>query len=331
MRLFYLLILLCVTLPAAAVPSLTDLDSWQLPEEEEEKPRPKPAPKPAVAAKNSEKEKELEVQLATNFGVASSTRDAAEIAVMRSSAAQLLSRLEGKNRFYVLFNANIAAASDAILSSEDGKEYAVVLFGNPKQNYRLFLFKSGVEQPLVAVAENTAQKLDMYRRFYVDVGVTEEDFKEAYAGVTPTVFTGAEDNTTYHAYEFKGPWFVVFKEGKPVRQFTQEQPFMLYANRVRGIAPEPEPQESQEPQEPSRSSRWLESPEPKGPTKRLFSEIVAGGTLWDRDYGPDMEDTESGMIFPSPDVSQADVQPARSSRRSARSSRARGRSSSHRR
>ncbi len=320
MKLFYLLILLCFTVPAGAVPSLTDLDSWQLPDEEEEKPAPKPAPKPvaskttAASAHTKEKGPELEVQLATNFGLASSTRDASEIAVMRHSAEQLLSRLKGKTRFYVLFNANMPASVDKVIQAEDGQEYAVVLFGNEKQNYRLFLFKGGVEQPLLAVAENTAGKLDMYRQYQVNVGVTEEDFKKAEPEVVAQIITEKETQTPYQVYPFKGPWYVVFKNGNPVRQFTQESLLKEYTNKLQGLDPA-----SQVVTGPDRTTRWLQTQTKSDqPQKRLFSEIVDSGTLWDRKYG--LHEEENTPWGPSARFSQSGRSP-KSTRSSSRSRR----------
>ncbi len=283
MRTFFLFILMCTSVSLWALPSLTDLNSWQLPDEEETaKPAPKPAPKPVATQEkkgsSKPKEPELEVQLSgSSYGLATSTRDVKEIAIMQQSASQLLARLKGKNRFDVLFNANMPPTSDTITLAEDGKEYALVTFGNPKQNYRLFLFKSGIEQPLVAVAQDTNGKFEMYRNFGVNLGLTQQDFKQQYPQVEPTVILDVADKTPYNAYALPDSWFVIFNEDKPFRNFTSAADYERFANQLQGILPKTTGQETAE---SSRSSRWL-TPEEK-PAKRLFSEIVASGTIWDR-------------------------------------------------
>ncbi len=273
-----------MAMPLWALPSLTDLDSWQLPDEEEQaKPAPKPTPKPAVAVEKQttakSKEPELEVQLSgPAYGLATSTKDIKEIAIMNLSAAQLLARLKGKNRFDILFNANMPPTADTIVLADDRQEYALVTFGNPKQNYRLFLFKSGIEQPLVAVAQDLTGKIDIYRQFGVNLGLTEQDFKQEYPQVTPAVVVSVEDKLPYNIYQLPDSWFVAFKEEKPFRRFTSRTDYERFSRQLQGILPETSVQADAE---TSRSSRWLK-PQTETPAKRLFSEIVASGTIWDR-------------------------------------------------
>lgn len=247
MRNFILFILCFIAIPTWAAPSLTDLDSWQLPEVEPlpvAPVQPAPAPQPAAPKKaKTQKGKELKVQLTENnaYAVAKSTRDASEIDIMNITAQQLMSQYAGKGRFYILFNANMPADIDTEITSEDGTEYALSAFGNEHKKYRILLFKSGLEQPLIAAADDLRSKLNMIQKYHIDLEVTEDEMKKSYPSVTPQEITGKEDEKTYLAYKLEGPLIVVFQSGKFIRQFNSEEAFTTYSNDLQGIVPEQKP------------------------------------------------------------------------------------------
>ncbi len=259
-----------IAISLQAAPVFDDLDRFQIPDEPEpvkEAPAPKPAPKPV-------EDNRPEIVIRMGDGVASAPAPvksgASEFAVLHRSAAQLERNLAGKSRFYILFNANTSAVSDQVLTARDGKQYAVVRFGPQDQNYRLFVFNARGDQPLLAVAENTADKLRIYKKYELDLGITEADFKNAYPQAEPTEIT-AQDKSVYQTYEFAPDLFVLFAQGKPTRRFTDQAEFIDFTNQLQGIEPKVETP-TQKRQEEA----------PQEPAKRSFKEIVASGTIYDR-------------------------------------------------
>lgn len=269
MRNFILFILCFIALPAWAAPSLTDLDSWQLPEVEPlpaAPVQPVPASEPATpkkAKKVKEKGKELKVQLTENnaYAVAKSTRDASEIDIMNLTAQQLMSKFAGQGRFYILFNANMPANIDTEVVAEDGADYALSVFGNETKKYRMLLFKGGLEQPLIAAADDVRGKLNIMQKYRIELEVTEDEMKKSYPSLSPQEITGKEDEKTYHAYKLEGPLFVVFQGGKFIRQFNTEEAFTTYSNDLQGIVPKPEV-DTRDPRQPNEL-------EPSDPRSRL--------------------------------------------------------------
>ncbi|MBP5617176.1 MAG: hypothetical protein J6X06_05260 [Elusimicrobiaceae bacterium] len=258
-----------VAISLQAAPVFDDLDRFQIPDEPEpvkEAPAPKPAPKPV-------EDNRPEIVIRMGDGVVSAPApvksEASEFAVLHRSAAQLERNLSGKSRFYVLFNANTSAVSDQVLTARDGKQYAVVRFGPQDQNYRLFVFNARGDQPLLAVAENMADKLRIYKKYELDLGITEADFKKAYPQVEPGEVT-ALDKSVYQTYEFAPDFFVLFAQEKPVRRFTDQTEFTDFVNQLQGIEPKVET--------PTQQKEEL----PQEPTKRSFKEIVASGTIYER-------------------------------------------------
>ncbi len=283
MRLFLLSCLCLLVLPLGAVPSLTDLDSWQIPEESEppKQEAPKPAPKPVA-----DTGPEIIIEMDANGGVQGPSRShvSGEIAILNRSATQLTKNLAGKSRFYVLFNANTKAVADTKVTSLDGTPYALLLFGQEDKNYRQLLFKYWDEQPLVAVAENKADKLRIFQTYQVNLGVTEPDFAQAYPQAQMDVIEDAMDHTRYHAYKLNASSFVVFKEEQPLAYFSSEIDFLAYTEKLKNLPP----QESTV-QQPQKKSIYAVNipvaPRPK------FSDLVRQGTFQERMYRQQYENS----------------------------------------
>ena len=276
MRLFLLICLVFLTLPLGAVPSLTDLDSWQIPDEPEpvKQETPKPAPKPAVDAGP---EIVIEMDSGATVQGPSRSQSSNEIAILNRSAAQLAKNLAGKSRFYVLFNANTKSTADTKVKSLDGTPYALLLFGQEDKNYRQLLFKYWDDQPLVAVAENKADKLKIFQTYQVNLGLTENDFTEAYPQAQASMVEDSIDHTLYNAYKLDDTFFVVFKEGQPLASFTSEIDFLAYTEKLKNLPPK----ETAEPRAPKKS---IYAPHIPVAPRPKFSDLVRQGTFQERMY-----------------------------------------------
>ncbi len=273
-----LLLTLCVcflVLPLGAVPSLTDLDSWQIPEEPApQQPAPKPTPKPKPAASTGP---EIVIEMTdTAYAPVAKTRDSNEIAVLSRSAEQLAKSLAGKSRFYVLFNANQKAATDTMVEALDGTRYALLLYGQEGKNFRQLLFKYWQDQPLVAVAENKQDQLAIFRDYGVNLGLTEADFRTAYPQAQPKTIEDAKDHTLYHVYKFSDTFLVSFQNDQPVARFTAEKDLASYTDQLQHIEP-PQETETEKPQKRSIYAPVIPvAPRPK------FSDLVEQGTFLER-------------------------------------------------
>ena len=268
------IILVMLAAPLWAAPSLTDLDSWQLPED------PEPA-KPAVVEKKpapvEDTRPELVIDMDGGTTRTRATRDVNEITVLNKTVSQLSKQLAGKNRFYVMFNANMTATSDISVKAEDGTRYAVVQYGK-EPNYRACLFKEGVEQPLVSVAGSTTDKLGWYRIYGVNVGLQESDFTKAYPNTSATEIIGKEDNKVYKVYPFEKNFSVIFNDGKPIRHFYSEEELNAFTDQLQGILP---PEEEKPAIVISR--RTISKPvEETVKPKQSFKALVKEGTIAER-------------------------------------------------
>ena len=268
--------------PLWAAPSLMDLDSWQLPDEQTETKPVKTVQKaaaPKSTTANEGKALAIELSGSGDYTVKSSAQSSSEIAVFKSSAKQLLNRLKGQSRFHVLFNATTQAATDKIITATDGTEYAFVLFGNEKQNYRIFLFKNGIEQPLVDVAENTDGKLNMYRKYKINLDFTEEEIQKNYSAVTPQNWLNQTKTDLYHVYQVEDVCFL-FQKGKLIKIFPSQMEMREYNSQL-GIMPENSFDEQELPKREDPPALLSEPTIPattskkSTPKKRLFSRIVS--------------------------------------------------------
>ena len=313
MRNFYTFLLCMLTVSLWAVPSVTDLDSWQLPDPE---PKPvatsvarlvakQPAAKQKVApSKKTGKEITIEMTGTPSYRSASTTHDPSEIPVMRRSAAQLEKTLADKGRFYVLFNANVVSTIDTSLTGKDGTRYAFVQFGRDGENYRKFLFEGQGNQRLLAVADDVPGIVRLNTHYQINMPISEKDFKKAYPKAELTVAENEQDKKTYNTYQINGPVFFVFAGGKLTGQFSQKAELSDYLKSVNAKLPEvpvvqqeksslpPQEQEWERSrrQQPGRHGR--NSPEdwerhhPYPPSKAL----VEGGTVNDRMNLPHVAD-----------------------------------------
>lgn len=279
MRLFLAICFCVMTLPLGAVPSLTDLDSWQIPDEPEpvKKEAPKPAPKKVVDVGP-----EIVIEMEANGTVQGPARQQVshEIAVLNRSAKQLATTLAGKSRFYVVFNANITPVSDTQITALDGTQYALLFFGEEGKNYRQFLFKYWADQPLVAVAENTTDRLNIFQNYGVNLGLTETDLTAAYPQAQVKVIEDAADHTPYNTYKFSDTFFVSFKEGQPVAKFSSEEDFTAYTDKLQNITPSQE--ETEITFKPIK--RDLYTPPVTVTPRPKFTDLVKGGTFQERAY-----------------------------------------------
>lgn len=228
MKKFYPFLILVAT--AVYATAASNLDNWQLP------PEPKQVRK-AAHKKTSAKPKEEEIVIemsgaATPYAPAATRTDADAVYVFKRSAREHINRLAGKSRFYVMFNADVVAAFDDIIYADNGAQYALVRYGQEGgDNYRKFLFEGGGDQKLLAVADSTADILAINKKYNVNIGLTETEFKKSFPNAIFTPITNAQNGKEYHAYQI-GDSFVVFEGGKLAYQFANAQAFSAYMNTL---------------------------------------------------------------------------------------------------
>lgn len=297
MKKFYTLLLAVIAGPVWAVPSVTDLDSWQLPEPEPVKHVAAPA-RTRVQAKPqpANDEPELIVEMGGGaYTAATNTQDPDEIPVMRRSATQLARRLANKGRFYVLLNANVVSTQDSTITAKDGTRYAYVRFGKDGSTYRKFLFEAGGDQKLVAVADSVPGVLQLNARYGVNIGPTETDFKRAYPTATVTVVKNEQENKEYHSYQIEGPVFLIFENGKLVQQFAQAEELAAFMQTIgaanTGVAAQ-QAKEQTELEKARLEEQAKHNRRHRHSSGTRHKALVEGGTLEDQMYLPHVADPE---------------------------------------
>ena len=225
MKNFYTLFLLFTA--ALPIGAANTLDDWQLPPENK-------AVQSRVRSKHAPKEEEIVIEMsgvATPYAPAATRTDADAIYVFKRSAREHINRLAGKSRFYVMFNADVVAAYDDIIYADNGAQYALVRYGQEGDNYRKFLFEGGGDQKLLAVADNATGVLAINKKYNVNIGLTETEFKKSFPNAIFTPVTNAQNGKEYHAYQI-GDSFVVFEGGKLAYQFANPEAFSAYMNTL---------------------------------------------------------------------------------------------------
>ncbi len=299
MKKFYVFLLAVLTGPVWAAPSVTDLDSWQLPEPEPAKPVVTPA-RPHVPAgpQSVDNEPEFKVEMtgSSYYTAAKNTQDPDEIPVLRRSAAQLAKRLANKGRFYVLLNANVVSTQDNIITAKDGTRYAYVRFGKDGSTYRKFLFEAGGDQKLVAVADSVPDVLQLNARYGVNIGPTENDFKRAYPKAIVTTVKNEQENKEYHSYQIDGPVFLIFENEKLVQQFARANELAAFMQTIgaanTGVAAQQAKEQTElervRLEEQARRNRNRHRHPARPPHKAL----IEGGTVEDQMYLPRVNNPE---------------------------------------
>ncbi len=236
MKKFYPFLILATT--ALYATAASDLDNWQLPPENNversvapsvSKTKPKAKPKP-------KREEEIVIEMsgtATPYTPAATRTDADAVYVFKRTAKEHINRLAGKSRFYVMFNADVVAAFDDIIYADNGAQYALVRYGQEGgDNYRKFLFEGGGDQKLLAVADSAAGVLAINKKYNVNIGLTEAEFKKSFPNAIFTPVTNAQNGKEYHAYQLAGDSFVVFEGGQLAYQFANPEAFSAYMNTL---------------------------------------------------------------------------------------------------
>ncbi len=295
MKKFYtFFLLLVIASPAMAI---DDLDAWQLPPEEEPRqvqpvvrPKPKPTPK--------EPEEEIVIEMAgsaTVYAPAATRTDADAIYVFKRSAKELINRLAGKSRFYVLFNADAVSTLDDTIYADNGTQYALVRFGQEGDNYRKFLFEGGGDQKLLAVADSAASVLAINKKYNVNLGLTEAEFKRSYPNAIFTPVTNAQNGKEYHAYQIAGDSFVVFENGKQIYQFANAEAFSAYMNTLSAANMGYAAQQAKK-QTALEKARHNQVTQPVQQT--IYTPLVVSGTARDPIYLPAIISTDTVRKLP---------------------------------
>ena len=292
MKNFYtFFILLFAALPVMAA---NDIDNWQLPPESETVRRT-----PIAPSKSKPKEEEIVIEMAGTANVvapASTRTDADEIPVFKRTAAQLISRLAGKSRFYVMFNANVVATLDDTIYADNGARYALVRYGQEGDNYRKFLFEDGGDQKLLAVADNAATVLAINKKYNVNIGLTEQEFKKSYPNAIFNKVTDAQNGKEFHSYQIAGPMFLLFENGKLAYQFDTPQAFSAYMSTLSAANMGFAAQQAKE-QTALERNRPSQLPPPPQP-QNTYTTLVVGGTVRAPIYLPVVLSTGTARKLP---------------------------------
>lgn len=289
MKKFYTLFLCLAMAPYAL--AANDLDNWQLPPEKEAPKKvvaPKTQPKrvpPKKAAPKNEKEIVIEMSGTSNVVSPALTRtDADEIPVFKRTADQLMARLAGKSRFYVMFNAYVVATFDDIIYADNGTKYALVRYGQEGDNYRKFLFEEGGDQKLLAVADSAAGVLAINKKYNVNIGLTEAEFKKSYPNAVFNTVTDVQNGKEFHAYQIAGSLFLLFENGKLVYQFDTPEAFSAYMNTLSAANMGYAAQQAKQ-QTNLGKNRPNQAVQNSSQTT-IYTPLVVGGTARDRIYLP---------------------------------------------
>lgn len=286
-NLYALFLLLAIALPAIAQ---SDLDAWQLPPEEEVvQVKPVARPKPKTVPQKPEEEIVIEMAgAATTYAPAATRKDADTIYIFKYNAKELTNRLAGKSRFYVLFNKDTDPSFEDTIYADNGAQYILVRFGQEGDKYRKFLFEEGGDQKLVAVADSTASVLAVNKKYGVNLGLTEKEFKKSYPNAIFTPVTNAQNGKEYHAYQAAGDSFVVFESGKLVYQFDNPQAFSAYMNTLSAANMGYAAQQAKEQTKLDKARQNQENQQAQPPS---YTTLIIGGTVRNPIYLPSIVST----------------------------------------
>ncbi len=189
--------------------------------------------------------------------------------IWQKNAKALPRLLNGKTREEALVLITSVSTKDTNVQAANGTKYRLVQYIRDNQ-YRKLLFRAKEPQTFVALATDTAQSLDLFTRYQVDMALSEAEFLEAYSSQTSSVFLPVPNGQTLYRKESEGKVsFFLFEQGWLVRILTQEEADQLVKHA----------QEAR--QQPASTA-----PAPTKPSRPVRKALLSGGTLHDQMYMP---------------------------------------------
>ncbi len=213
------------------------------------------------------------------------------VSVFTKTATQLQKRFAGKTRSNVLYTLDSVSSFDGEIKAQDGTTYQLVRYGTEREPYRKFLFQAQEPQTLLAVADSVQTVLAVNQKYHINMGLAEVDFIRAYPNTPATLVTDEATAKTYHTYTVNTTLWVVFENGKLVRQFTAEKDYTAFVNEVTASNTAYRAQQGKGAKQHAQSSQ-------KKKKKKPFKALLQGGTLHDRMYLPKVVSTGTAQQLP---------------------------------
>lgn len=169
------------------------------------------------------------VCLAVLLGVAGAlfAQSADSVDVFAYNASQLAARFNGKTRDDVVRAASAVPAYEATVTAANAVPYHVVRYGKPTQDYRVFVFKSSGQQPLLGVADNMPSVLALNKKYQLTLALAEQEFARRMPQSFMTTVQDVARSATYRVYQ-NGNEFYLFENGLLTRTFTNAQDFSAF-------------------------------------------------------------------------------------------------------
>ena len=197
-----------------------------------------------------------------------------------STAPQLTLQFKNKTRDEILYAMPIVSHRDQVIQTPSDK-YSLVEYTDGEK-FRKFLFHYQYPQKLIAVAATVADVLAINKKYQVNIGLSEQSFKNFYA----SEFSAEKSSllpTRANLYKLSyqdintpvptDRWFL-FEEGKLTLTFENEESKNAYLNNLRPPMPPVEP--------------------PPPPSKRpVHKALISGGTVKDQMYMPRVVDPKT--------------------------------------
>ena len=148
---------------------------------------------------------------------------------------------------------------------------------------------------MLAVADSAASVLAVNKKYNVNLGLTETEFKKSYPRAVFTPVTNAQNGKEYHAYQIAGDSFVVFEDGKLVYQFANAEAFSAYMNTLSAANMGYAAQQAKQ-QTALEKARHNQAAQPVQPQTTYT--LVVGGTARDPIYLPAIISTSTVRQLP---------------------------------
>lgn len=208
------------------------------------------------------------------------TKAATEQSIWDKDARQLTRLFRGKNKNYVLDTVNAISGPEKQLTSNDGKTYQLVQYGQDTRDYRKFLFENTPPHSFVTCAASAADVIAVFQRYGVNMGLRQADFLAAFPSLEkPTQLTGA--TTVLTVYQIpanqlpqtaKQPVFAIFDQNRLTELLSGNEAFENYKKTL--------------PPPPVAPAKQTPQPVAKQKVKKPYKALLSGGTREDQMYMP---------------------------------------------
>lgn len=203
------------------------------------------------------------------------------------NAKELTKIFRGKTREEVLYSVENVSDKDGFLTDTKGKKYAFVQYGSANEDYRKFIFQARDPQLFVACAADTADTLAIYKKYKVNLGLTEDSFTGFYKKATKLeTLSDLEKNKQYTVYS------LLYDD---INNKTPSEHYFLFVNEQLDIVLENKEdfvsfKKKNEDKNNEIKKQMKQNQQTKTTRKKRISvgpkALVSGGTLHDQMYMP---------------------------------------------